>query len=911
MDLFKFPIDISLKPSEDILAWLSNHLFEEAGQGRDLSNSVVVFPGRRPGLYLRRRLGRLFGSSYLPPKIFDIDSFMAWLCACDGWEALKETNDLDLLHILHQVCTQQDDERVSFMLRDLDFFFFWGRRLLDLFEEFSVELIPPERLQALIPQALRESGLNEDVKGIWPLLPELYAKWQAALKKAGVLSRGERYRVAAERIKDMKLPCSKVYFAGFVALNRAEEEVIRCLHALGKAVVLAQPLEGDSPSPLLFEKIELVSSADIHGQLFEAVQKMGTFSKASEIGDEEVVLVLPRPSSLIPVLNWVLEDLGQPYNISMGMPLDRTPMARLLLAIFTAQQNRSEGLYYYRHYNAIVSHPYVQALARSKGISTEAITPSTCLSPYISLARIVSKENESLLDLLFKNFEKCDCPGSLVESACKLMNLLEEEHIVGDYPLASEMMNSLYGLLHYVHKSGFAAMPSSAKEISAFMAQLVRTSRIPMPGMPLKGIQVLGFLETRCLSFKNVFIFDLNEGVLPPEQRPDPILPPMLRRGLGLPPKHRAVQISRYHFLRLVEGAEKVILCYTEDKGSIRSRFVEELVWAHERASKELWDQKSEEMNIFPNFHNRSPAPIPKTSNLIERVAGRAFSPSSIDTYLHCPLRFYLRYGLGLEEPEQTGPDPSPALVGTVIHGVLQRMYEPLKGKEFDRELMPNLGEIIKEELSFVLGDDPALSGIKEILFEILRYRLDSFVEKDVERCKGYTLLDVEHEVRLTLDLPQTGCVKLRGIIDRLEKEKQGIIWVIDYKTGSKLKLPDLSMGYVKNRYEMKHSIKSFQLPIYLLMADNALSLKGDWNRINAALFHLKGIGAPTKLETTMKRLFSDGVNHVAAMNEVFIPSLKFLLQELLNPNIPFEPDVSEPEYCSSCPYSQNVCTLA
>jgi inactivated superfamily I helicase len=44
---------------------------------------------------------------------------------------------------------------------------------------------------------------------------------------------------------------------------------------------------------------------------------------------------------------------------------------------------------------------------------------------------------------------------------------------------------------------------------------LFSEARVRFPGTPLRGLQVLGFWETRCLQFDDVYFLDLNDDVLP------------------------------------------------------------------------------------------------------------------------------------------------------------------------------------------------------------------------------------------------------------------------------------------------------------------------------------------------------------------------------------------------------------
>ncbi|MCD6197618.1 MAG: hypothetical protein J7K15_03460, partial [Deltaproteobacteria bacterium] len=356
----------SLPLDSSLIGWLAEDMLVRDPEERDLSRIAVVFPGRRPALYLRRELGRLIGGPFHPPQIFDIDSFMAYMAGkSPGGSDRREAGQVELLHLVYTTARGlgADGEHLSLpaMASGFEGFFFWGLKFLDLFDEFGTELVPPALIKQAVPAALADAGITEEARGLWPILPGLYSKWLDTLAGNSLWSRGEKYRIAAEHIDGLEWPFSQIYLAGFAALNQAEEKVFSALTRLGIARVVVQ----DGPSPWRTSDakwkhlerlryvchgtwdIEITKSPnqpinqltnfffhqgfDLHSQIqmAEDVFARDLKSQGGLAPDQEAV-VLPRPEPLIPVLSRLFEDTSVPYNISMGYPLERTALAQLL-----------------------------------------------------------------------------------------------------------------------------------------------------------------------------------------------------------------------------------------------------------------------------------------------------------------------------------------------------------------------------------------------------------------------------------------------------------------------------------------------------------------------------------------------------------------------------------------------------
>jgi ATP-dependent helicase/nuclease subunit B len=1019
----KFPISnfqfqhshVSLPLDSSLIGWLAADILAQYPEERDLSQIAVVFPGRRPALYLRRELGRLIGAPFHPPQIFDIDSFMAYIaCKSNDAGVRRDASQVELLHLVYTTAIgmSEDAEYLSLPEKTSSFegFFFWGLKFLDLFDELGTELVPPERIKQVVPAALANAGITEETRGFWPILPEFYNKWLDSLADHSLWSRGEKYRIASEHIDAMAWPFSQIYLAGFAALNRAEEKVFSALTRIAIARVVIQDgtsqwrttgakwehlerlrsvchgtwdleinrsstIEPDiqtetnqPPDTLNYQKIRFHQGTDLHSQLQMAED---VFAREMEgqggLAPDQKAIVLPRPEPLIPVLNRLFEDTSVPYNISMGYPLERTALAQLFDSVFEAQEGRVDGKYYAAGYLSVLRHPYIKGLrlystltidyqnhrfsatdtdrqTKTKRSTNQPINQSTnssLRSVVHFLEAWLVKEKKSFVgldelenaiadlderdcsatrflsivhQLCFRGFENLNKVGELAMTLKRLLEWIMEYGTAAGYPLTGEFMSAMVALLEELESRPVAEETASVSGLHSLLGHLVRQTRIPFQGIPLEGFQILGFLETRCLKFQHVMIFDVNEGVLPPKIRPDPILPPDLRSHLGLPDKKQAVEISRYHLQRLLAGAEKIHLFFSEDRGRMRSRFIEEFIWeAEKQAGRRNVIPVHRTINI-PKPRTYYASPVKKTQKIIDFLSLFTFSATALDTYLYCPFRFYAKYILKLDIPDTIDMDEiDPLLVGNLVHKILKEFYSPWLDREINFDADYNNDIVTKSdiELKEIFGPKSEWSGGVRLFREVLIYRLKNFLRIEKEHSHGHSLMGLEVPCKMDFHLEKGRKVGMKGVLDRVERDREGIIWVIDYKTGSKVQMPRATIASnISDRKSIRQELVSFQLPIYLLLCDRHYALESLWSKINAALYSLRGLEESSSLNALRTILFKHGDGRDRIVKGIYVPALKTIIREILNPEIPFTHDPSDFANCRTCPYIRRLCKV-
>jgi len=421
--------------------------------------------------------------------------------------------------------------------------------------------------------------------------------------------------------------------------------------------------------------------------------------------------------------------------------------------------------------------------------------------------------------------------------------------------------------------------------------------RISFQGLPLKGLQILGLLETRSLNFDCVFLLDANEGVLPSGESFDSLLPLPVRAALGLPLHYRNEEIYRYHFQHLVSSTRRAHIFYRQTEKDFRSRFVEKLVWERERDAGQRGVLPAEPVELNVSLRPSPGFEVAKSPEVLEVLGEMSFSPSGLNSYLRCPAQFYFSRVLRLEERSRMSGEQDPAKVGLVLHQVLERLYRPLAGKgivgkrEYAR-LEKSLPLVMDAVFAETFGE---LRGESYLLKEMALNHLKRYLLKEKQRfIDKISIISIEEPLSCSLELDDGTVVRLTGRADRIDRYGEEYM-IVDYKSGR-----DLSRHSFKafeevflSREEMKEKIKSFQLPFYAFLYQRTRSLPP--GKINSRLISLRTVREET--------LFGREIDRRKVLEDVFLPTLRNLIREILNPEVPFGRDDRSEESCQYCSF--------
>jgi CRISPR/Cas system-associated exonuclease Cas4 (RecB family) len=469
------------------------------------------------------------------------------------------------------------------------------------------------------------------------------------------------------------------------------------------------------------------------------------------------------------------------------------------------------------------------------------------------------------------------------------------------HPLFYPFSESFIKALDTVSKSLMKDMSFTDRtSYFTFFRKYSMTGHVPFPGAPLKGLQILGFLETRNIRFDTVFILDANEEVIPDTSKEDTLLPFKAREILKLPTYLDRDKLSAYYFDTLIRGAKEVHIFFVENDSKERSRFVESLLW--ERQKRDRSTRASDYVQAVQykvKLGNDTPSGIPKTGKVVSFLKDFTYSATVLDTYLNCPLQFYYSCVLDLGKKEEITGEIERADVGKFVHRVLssyfsRRLNRVLKEADIDLKEMDDLIDDLfgREYGANATGAVYLLKAqIKEHLGDYLsRYRIPLIKEKNV------TIIGVEEPIEATLN-----SYKLKGRLDIVEK-RDDMICILDYKSGSSAK--NLKINFDKldphNRDSWDEAAGSLQLPFYLVLYSERHGTKIEDLR---GMFLLLGRSLITK-EIELPLFETD--DEVSKFDELRAVILG-LLEEILDPDVPFAAASNRKNSCPKCDF-QYIC---
>ena len=704
-----------------------------------------------------------------------------------------------------------------------------------------------------------------------------------------------------------------------------------------------------TPVPLT-EKVKLYQAPDLHGEIF-GLNTLLSESPPERDDPTDTAIVLPSSESLFPLYNQALQGLEGPFNISMGYPIVRTPLygffSCLMETVLSAPDSgRREERLYIPSYLKFILHPYTKnivmdednsALASREdlaGISRmifhgiESLLSHERTNPFISLkeieekdsflqetARLINRSGQTEKELsaeeisrfikeihsaTIRRFSAFENIGDLAQAAMEIIYFIYGRSTAPAHPYFYPFAETFLKALDDMKSSRLGTFDfERTSSYFTFFRRYLTLYRTPFEGTPLSGLQVMGLLETRNLRFRRLIILDMNEDLVPGTTREEAIIPFTARKFLGLPTYQDREALIGYYLETLMRGAGEVHLFFQESSRKERSRYIERILWELQKRDGTV-EYRS---YIIPlqyslNLINRPPDEIPKTGEIVETLKLLTFSPTTLDRYLKCPLRFFYSDILHLREKTAPSSEIERKDLGSLVHRIIGRAIRKVPGGLFQpgkpgEEIIEG---VIRDEFRKVYGYPP--EGRAYLLYRQLKGKVLQFFE---EYLPGFVsgrrvvLKGVEEELKGTFE-----GFSVYGRID-LHLEKDGRPVIIDLKTSStdnhlRIRLRDLSISEPETWAEC---IGSLQIPLYMFL----YSMKYGMQEEMDAFYLLLGRRSLTSDEEV--RPFRDadpgsGLETIRAL-------LKSLFEEITDPSTPFRPPQNLKNACPDCTY-QYIC---
>ncbi len=914
---------------ESFIERLADYIQDEYIEtGADLSRIGVVFGGKRPGLFLKRELARRVGGHFFPPEFITIDQMMTRIV--QRREKFAVTGDLDSCYLIYQL-VQRHARHLLKGRPTFAQFLPWSRELLRFIDQVDLEDISDKQLTNVENIARIGFAVPQDINDLLEHIVRLRREYHAQLHQQQVYSRGYQYRRAAELIKEVQLDeFDQLLFCNFFYFNRSEERVMEELFRRDQVTFFFQGdqrrwpilnrlakrhdwsiLEGENVDQPQFN-LKLYAGFDTHSQI-ATVRHLLT-----DIDDlDKTVIVLPNPDNIVPLLS-AITDRVKKFNISMGYPLKRSSLYTLFELIFQAQLSRKDEAYYARDYLKVLLHPFTKNLmlsgtshrTRSIIYKIEDVLKGkerTSLSGSIFFNLSEVEDLDELYELIRPMLDAEDDQASLKELKADLrylhqnffecwegiqnfddfarvlkefLNELVERSFMKNYPLNLNIAHKIFEIQEEFSRSTFSQEDFPKAEIFKVFDRKVASEIVAFIGSPLSGLQLLGLFETRSLNFDNVIILDTNEGVLPNLDIYEPLIPRDVMISLGLNRIELDEEIQRYQFMRLISSAKNVHLVYQQNKEHEKSRFIEELVWDHQKQSGTL-----EGVKVAQSRFNSRVQPevkeVKKTPEMIEMLKKHKYSASSINCYLRNPIDFYYQYVLGLREQEDLLDEPEAREVGTFIHHFLDELFKPFVGHQpvINAQLLKKASTLFEEmfDTTFARSMKSDSFLLKSVLHERVRRFLDNEARSADRRVQQVMYL--EHRFEDTIPL-SAGDIRFSYIVDRIDRMQDGSLMIVDYKTGSLNPIPK-KFEHIEqmdlNRANILEYVKSFQIPLYFYY----MTKKFSGEPVNAGIYNLRTLKVEKFVDARMAQDYD-------RINQIFLRALDFVVDEILNPDVNF-----------------------
>ncbi|QZK91590.1 PD-(D/E)XK nuclease family protein [Flavobacterium sp. CHNK8] len=899
------------------------------------SDTIIVLPNKRAKIFLIEALKRQVTSNVFSPDIISIEDFIQDIAG------IRTIDPIELLFEFYEVYLSVTDKTNQ---QSFELFANWAKTLLQDFNEIDRYLLDPAHVLSYLKdiEDIKKWGIEVENKttllekyiDFWKLLPHYYQSLYAHLLTKGIGYQGLIYREAVLNLIHFSesVQNKKYLFAGFNALNAAEEKIIQHLIASEQAEIFwdvdqtflndpyhdaglfvrrfkenwkhykVNPFEWIVDDFSKTKNIHFIGTpktigqAKIAGSIIENVILESITSQAAGKLDK-VAVVLGDENLLVPLLYSLPSSVGA-LNITMGYSSKNNPAQILISKLFkmhtnALSRNAKSYVLYYKDVLDILTHPLVEPYANTSALVKIINQNNYTFITHHKLMELQVEPSELFL-LLFQKWENGSIP--VLETISKLLQTIkenlsndnEEEKITKAFVFA--IFKVINKLINYYSKHEHI---DKIETLYSIYKQVIDLAEVSFEGEPLHGLQIMGVLESRVLDFDTVIVTSMNEGKFPAGKSQNSFIPYDVKRELGLPTFKEKDAIYTYHFYHLLQRAKTIYLLYnTESEGldaGEKSRFITQL---------EVEKQKNHTITheiynaVLPDTAYQ-PIVIPKSESVMLRlkeIAEKGFSPSALTSYIRNPIQFYFQKILRISEVEEVEENIALNTLGTIIHETLRVLYEPFINKFISETDILNCFKQIDDEVlkqfKLVYKEGEIKKGKNLLAFEVAKRNVSNFLKVELENIKNgdaIKIIALEQTFERILHHPNLPFpVLIKGNVDRIE-ERNGNIRIIDYKTG-KVDKANVTLKSWNGLIEDIKSDKIIQVLAYAYMYETEAKGK----TIEAGIISFKNLKAGFlpfnfKVDKTVNSSITDDILRN------YLEQLVLLLSEILDVNTPFK----------------------
>ena len=669
---------------------------------------------------------------------------------------------------------------------------------------------------------------DPDVKGkflmIWNILYDLYELFNTRLREKCMAYEGMVYRQLAQRLKtesvedvfnDVWQGDVKFVFVGLNALNECEKMLLRKLRDAGRAEfcwdysgkIISDPKNRSSffmaenvvefPQAAVWDRdgltipeINVVSVPSSTGQAKRLPDVLNGIGSRTVAGLTECAIVLPDETLLSSVLNSIPDEV-EDINVTMGLPMTGSILYSMMSDIAAIQLHtvNRKGKWYFYHKQVwdLFANDLFRKASDEKTL--EIISKVKSDAAYYISQDVLS--GTPLMDAVFRPV----IADQKLQSASQIKDFAEYQKQVLTAVVSSvtedvgmnlelEYAKEYYKCVNVLKGIDLEVLPVTYVRL---LNQLLSAVSVPFRGEPLKGLQIMGPLETRALDFRNLVILSANEGVFPRRNVSSSFVPPELRKGFGLPTYEYQDAVWAYYFYRMISRAEKVWM-FTDTrteglKSGEESRYIKQLEY-HFNIPLNRYVVR------FDKMKTAKVEDIVKTSDDVRKIKETVLSATTVQNYLACPAKFYYGTVKELKAEEEVAESLDYGMFGTVYHETMRSLYasDRMTAKDIqswlgrEDEIKSKIKELIIDELNLM-----EVSGRNLVVTDVILKYVMKTLQRDLELLEkeGVDFFEIlGREVKVSGEFKGQ---KFKGFIDRLDSFHPGQVRVVDYKTGKVL----------------------------------------------------------------------------------------------------------------------------
>ena len=932
----------------------------------NLAHTAVVFPNKRAGLFFNEYLAQESESPIWSPAYVSISELFRSLSPWEVGDPVKlvcelykifrretqSTETLDDFYFWGEMLISDfddadknkvDTDKLFSNLQDLrnimdDYTFIDDEQeeaIRQFFQNFSIE---------------RRTALKERFISLWDVLGNIYKGFRESLASQNIAYEGMMYRHVIEHLDVDKLPYEKYVFVGFNVLNKVEHTLFTQLKDVGKAVFYWDYDEfymkenrqavtheagefirrnlRDFPSPLsgeLFKnlskpkEVHYIASSTENAQARYLPQWIRNNLTTPE---KETAVVLCNEALLQPVLHSLPAEVKH-VNITMGFPLSQTPVYSFLIALLelhTHGFNFKSGRYTFQSVVTLLKHPYTRQLTGQAELLEKELTRNNRFYP---LPGELGKDEflTRLFTPLSGNLNLCIRLSETLQQVAGIYqaNTSGTEDTDAFNQLYRESLFKAYTTINrfrtLIEEDELTVQSETFRRL---LVKVLSATNIPFHGEPAIGMQVMGVLETRNLDFRHLVLLSVNEGQLPKSGGDSSFIPYNLRKAFGMTTIEHKIAVYAYYFYRLLQRAERITLMYNTSSDGLNrgewSRFMLQFLieWPHP-ITRQFLEAGQSPQGTSPITVEKTPDVMRRMQSLFDvRANPKAkFSPSALNYYLDCPLKFYYRYVAGLSAPDEVSAEIDSATFGSIFHYAAEHIYKDLTthGKVINKEALETLlrNEVKLQDyvdtafkklfFNVPQNEKPEYNGVQLINSAVIARYLKQLLQNDL-RYAPFTFIASEMEVDEPIDIQTPkGVIKSRigGIIDRMDS-KDGTLRIVDYKTGGDADTPP----HVESLFipDKKRSNYVFQTFLYAAI----MCRKQPTMKIAPALLYIHRAATETYspvIQMGESRKPKEAVEDFSKYEKEYRERLQGLLEEIFNP----EKSFAQTEIIEKCTY--------